>query len=785
MLLALALGTLPTPGFAAGKAFSVGPPGSWVLPLTLPARASSTPRESTGLRYLVLDRQIRAAAGERQDYFHVAWKVETTAGLQDASEIEIGFDPTFETLVIHHARVLREGRAVWSFSPAEVLVADAEQDREARLYNGERRATIPVEGLRVGDTVDYAYSLEGENPVLGGRFDAVLGFEYSRPVDRIHRRVVWQRGSQLRVNPRGAVPRPTVTKGAAETVYEWERVQAPAVRAEERTPSWFVSYGRVELSDFGGWADVARRGRELFASVGSPAPSLDALVRGWQLSTAAEDARVDRAVRFVQDEVRYLGLEMGPHSHQPHSPAETLERRFGDCKDKAALLVAILRRLGVKAWPALVSTVARQGLDDRLPALFAFDHAIVALQAGDSLQFVDPTAAEQGGRVRGRRPPPFARALLLAEDSAGLRRMPYAPPTTPTVEVAETFALADWNASARLDVVTTYRDEDADDLRQGQARSTRQDLGRKYREFYARALGSGVRALELPRVTDDRERNVVVVREAYEVPGLWQRGAHEFHAWFIDEKLVRPRALERSAPLALSHPDYVRQTLTIRLPGPPELAPLRETVESPGFAMDASWTVQGNEAQLQYTYRSLRASLPPEDVPVFVDRLGRASDLAFCRVGARPLPRGSSRAAIALPRPARPARSTSSTVASGGDASAGWLGALLAGGCLVGLFVWGTRAGLSGWHARRRRVAFRAAAGAPSVGERPQGAAVVDSVEAVPFSGRGGVCSCGGEWRETERVPVLYDGRSLLVVTRRCQRCAAEKALYFRAVERG
>ncbi|MGE5126528.1 MAG: DUF3857 domain-containing protein [Betaproteobacteria bacterium] len=237
LLLALALGIPPTPGFAADKPFGVGPPGSWVLPLSLPARAAGAPRESTGLRYLVLDRQIRAAAGERQDYFHVAWKVETTAGLQDASEIEIGFDPTFETLVIHYARVLREGRAVWSFSPAEVLVADAEQDREARLYNGERRATIPVEGLRVGDTVDYAYSLEGENPVLGGRFDAVLGFEYSRPVDRIHRRVVWQRASLLRVNPRGAVPRPTVTKGAAETVYEWERAQAPAVRAEERTPS--------------------------------------------------------------------------------------------------------------------------------------------------------------------------------------------------------------------------------------------------------------------------------------------------------------------------------------------------------------------------------------------------------------------------------------------------------------------------------------------------------------------------------------------------------------------
>ncbi len=775
-LLALVLAFAP-PGFAGEESFRVRPPGSWVRPLALPEDDPAGPRESTGLRYLVFDRQILAAVDGRQDYSRVAWKVETTAGLQDASEVEIRFDPSFERLVIHDARVLRAGRAVWRFSPGEVRVVEAEQDLEARLYNGERTATIFVKGLRVGDTVDYAYTLEGDNPVLGGRFDTVLGVEFSQPVERVHRRVVWQRSSPLRVNPRGPVPRPTVTTTAEGTVYEWESRHARAVRAEERTPSWFVSYGRVELSDFGGWAEVARRGRELFAVVDAPAPALDALLRGWKVSEAPEDERIDRAVRFVQDEVRYLGLELGPHSHQPHSPAQTLERRFGDCKDKAALLVALLRRLGLKAWPALASTVARQGLDERLPALFAFDHAIVALQAGASLQFVDPTASEQGGRVRGRRPPPFARALVLAEDTRGLVELPYAPPREPTVEVAETFALADWNAAARLDVVTTYRDEDADELRQSQSRSTRQEMGRRYREFYAQALGSGLRTLELPRVEDDREHNVVVVREAYEVPSLLQQGAHEFHAWFIDQRLARPRAVERSAPLALTHPEHVRQTVTVRLPGPPELAPLQETVESAGFAMDAAWSVRGNEARLQYTYRSLRGSLQPKEVPVFSDRLGRAADLVYCRVAARRLALGVRPALPSAPRPTAPA-----AAATRGEPSGSVLLPLAAFGCLAGLVVWGTRRGLSGWRAQRRRAAFQAG---PEAGEHPQDALVVGALETVPVRGSGGICGCGGEWRETERASLLYDGRALVVVTRRCESCEREKALYFRLAEAG
>ena len=782
-LLALALVVGSAPALAADKSFSVRPPGAWVRGVDVPADPSRPAAESTGTRYLFFDRQVRVGEADQEDYVRTVWKVETTAGLQDASEIAIGFDPTFERLVIHHARVRRDGRTVWSFSPGEVRVIEAEEDIEARLYNGELTATIFVKGLRVGDTVDYAFTREGTNPVLGGRFDAVLGFEYSEPVVRIRRRIVWQRESLLRLNPRGDTPKPTVTKGPGETSYEWETHDSRAVTPEDRTPSWFVAYARVETSDFGSWADVARRSRELFAAADGEAPSIDALVREWNLSSAPEDARIDRAVRFVQDEVRYLGLEMGRNSHQPHPPGETLERRFGDCKDKSALLVAILRRLGVKAWPALVSTSSRQGLDDRLPALFAFDHVIVALHAGRALQFVDATASEQGGPVRGRRPPPYARALVLDEASRALTEMPYTPPPTPTVEVAETFAQPRWDSPARLDVVTTYRDENANDMRQSQARSTRAEMGRKYREFYAQEH-AGIRALEPPRIEDDRERNVLVVREAYEIPALWKQGAHDFRAWFIDQKLRRPGTLERSAPLALSHPDHVRQVVTIRLPGPPDLAPLHETIESSAFLVDASWTVRGNEAQLQYTYRSLRGTLSPKDVPELVDRIDRASDLVVCRVGARrPLAAAPATAATSPARPLRPVRPVAAAAVAGrDDASGGWLGLLVACGCVVSLFVWGTRAGASGWRAQRRRGALRASTVA-GFGVLPRTAIAVDSLEHVAGEGLHGVCSCGSPWRETERATVLYDGGPLTGVTRRCDGCAGERTLYFRVLK--
>ena len=756
------------------------PPGAWVRGVDVPADPSRPAAESTGTRYLFFDRQVRVGEADQEDYVRTVWKVETTAGLQDASEIEIGFDPTFERLVIHHARVRRDGRTVWSFSPGEVRVIEAEEDLEARLYNGELTATIFVKGLRVGDTVDYAFTREGTNPVLGGRFDAVLGFEYSEPVVRIRRRIVWQRKSLLRLNPRGDTPKPSVTNGPGGRATNGRRTipgRSPR-KTGRRAGSWPTRASRLPTSAVGPTSPAA-------AGSSSPPPTVRRRrsTRSFAAGTCrARPGRADRPRGPLRPGRGPLPRTRDGPPLAPAAPApETLERRFGDCKDKSALLVAILRRLGVKAWPALVSTSSRQGLDDRLPALFAFDHVIVALHAGRALQFVDATASEQGGPVRGRRPPPYARALVLDEASRNLTEMPYTPPPTPTVEVAETFSQPRWDSPARLDVVTTYRDENANDMRQSRARTTRAEMGRRYREFYAQEH-AGIRALEPPRIEDDRERNVLVVREAYEIPALWKQGAHDFRAWFIDQKLTRPGTLERFAPIALSHPDHVRQVVTIRLPGPPDLAPLHETIESPAFLVDASWTVRGNEAQLQYTYRSLRGTLLPKDVPELTDRIDRASDLVVCRVGAR-RSLAVAPAAAATARPLRPVRPVAAAaIARRDDASGGWLGLLLACGCVVSLFVWGTRAGASGWRAQRRRSALRASTVVGS-GELPRTAIAVDSLEHVAGEGLHGVCSCGSPWRETERATVLYDGGPLTVVTRRCDGCAGERTLYFRVLK--
>ena len=757
VLLLLALGSAAPAAAAPERRFSVAPAGKWVDEAAPPEATLEDAAESTGIRELLFDQQIRVGPREREDYYRTVWKAETTAGLQDASEIEISFDPSFQRLTIHHVRVEREGRTVWSFSPGDVRVIQAEPDVDERLYNGDLTAVVFPRQLRVGDTVDYAYTLTGANPVLAGRFDTLLRLGYSFPVDVVKRRILWQRATPLQLRMRSGAPEPVVATRPDGTDYRWELRGAEPPAVDDRAPSWFDAYARVEASEFRDWNEVAARFRELFASLDAKAPRLDNLVRQWRLPEASEDARVDRAVRFVQDDVRYLGIEIGPNSHQPHAPSETLERRFGDCKDKAALLVAVLRRLGVSAWPALVATRTREALDDRLPSLFAFDHAIVAIRLGGALHFVDATASQQGGHVRDREPPPYARALVLEEAASGLTKVALAAAPVPSTDVEETFAQTAWGAPTRFDVVSTYRGRHADSMRQSQARTTRAAAGKRYRDFYAQEHAE-IRELHPPKVEDDREANVLVVREAYEIPALFQQGRHDFRAWFIDEQLVRPKKLERSAPFAVSYPDHVRHTLTIRLPGPPDVEPLRRTVKDGAFSLEAARSVRGNEAKLVYTYRSLSPSVSSKEVSGHVAMLDHASDLLSCEVGVR-----AAGTAVAAPV---------------NDPAGAWLTLGVLGCGFVALVVWGAGRSATALHNRRRRARFEASA-ASQPGEQARNAFVVATLDAVPREGDAGACGCGGPWREIFRMSLAYDRRPMTVVTRRCERCFGERTLYF------
>src|SRR5438270_4573548 len=206
-------------------------------------------------------------------------------------------------------------------------------------------------------------------------------------------------------------------------VFTWERHDVPALDVEDDTPDWFDPYDHVQVSEFASWSDVAKWADTLFQLDDESRDDVRDLAERSRGENKTRDEQIVAAIRFVQDDVRYLGIEMGRNSHQPHQPSVTLSKRFGDCKDKAFLLASLMRELGVESYPALVHTERKHGLDADLPSPMLFNHVIAEVLVGGKSYWIDGTIADQGGTLATLAAASEERALVIRPDTQSLARI--------------------------------------------------------------------------------------------------------------------------------------------------------------------------------------------------------------------------------------------------------------------------------------------------------------------------------------------------------------------------
>ncbi|AHF94657.1 hypothetical protein OPIT5_23045 [Opitutaceae bacterium TAV5] len=409
-------------------------PDAWVdrietAPVTLPV----TPPDDAvyGVDYLLWDQQVHL--GEEASYHHTVYRIVNGGSLQSGSRLTWNFDPSCENLTIHHLRVIRNGHVQDRLDPARIQVIRQETDLDRHLLNGRLTALIHLDDVRVGDVLDFASTVHGSNPVFGGRWFDSLGVGWPTPVRHRRARVIVPDGRELLYVEHGTTGlRLDKARGhgslAGTTVLTWEGRDLPAISYETDAPGWFVQWPFVQLGEFHTWADVVDWATPLYAQ---PDPVPATIREQAELLTTgltSEDSRIVALLQFVQQDIRYLGFELGEGTHRPTPPAEVLARRFGDCKDKSVLLCALLRASGITAYPALLHTTWRSHVADWAPSPLAFNHVIVAIPkpAADGARgradywWVDPTLTFQAGDLEHHALPYYQTALVIRPGEDGL-----------------------------------------------------------------------------------------------------------------------------------------------------------------------------------------------------------------------------------------------------------------------------------------------------------------------------------------------------------------------------
>ncbi len=598
---------------APARGFSVGPVPSWVesVPVELDAEP---PAEgvSDGLHYLLSDVQTRL--GPPQETFaHYARAIVNRAGLEGASQVSIGFDPSYGSLSLHFVRLWRRGTSLDRLQPTKIRVLQRETELESQLYDGRLSVVLFVEDLRVGDVLEYAYTLKGQNPVFEDRYSGSFDVEWSAPLRRMRWRLLCPPDRRLVVRSHGTSLAPTVRETSVGREYLLETWDTPAIPGEKKIPTWHDHWGSVQISEWESWEEVVRWGQRLFEVRGTLPPDLAERVLRWK--EMEPSAAVLAALRFVQDEVRYLGIELGVGSHQPAPPGVVFERRFGDCKDKVLLFLAIVRALGLKADPVLVHSSLGRALDDWLPTPFAFDHAVARVEVGGRVHWVDPTASAQGGKLAQVVFADYVRALILETGGAQLTPIPVRRPPSPTRTVRDRFVVSDPKGPVAFTVESRYEAGDADWMRADLQRRSRDEIGRSYLDFYAKSYPS-IRSAGPLVVSDDRETNLITVREHYSVPEFFRpidgsqdrRRANVEPVTLLDH-LQKPGP-KRTAPLAVGHPVFLRHVIEVSVPPNWSFEPESATVFDEALRFRFESRYEPGTLVLDYEYQTLTDAVP-------------------------------------------------------------------------------------------------------------------------------------------------------------------------------
>ncbi|TCZ74924.1 DUF3857 domain-containing transglutaminase family protein [Flaviaesturariibacter aridisoli] len=603
---------------------TTGPAPAWVTRHELNYRASGL-EDGAGDGYIDLDFEKQVSLSEQTVFIRTAKRVLSEAGVQNASEVSVDYDPGYEQLVLHTVQLRRGDRIIDKLQPARFELMRQERERDEHLYNGSLTALLLLDDVRQGDVIEYSYSIRGFNPVFGGRYAEQFDTRFSVPIYHVYYKLLAPAGRHLVLRNRGEGPAAVPVRSGAERGWEWTLRNTKALPVEDRLPGWYDPFPVLEVSEWASWKDVIDWACTLFPPVQNK--EVEQLATRLKARYATDAERTVAALRFVEEEVRYLGIEMGAGSHRPTAPGRVLAQRFGDCKDKSYLLCTLLHAMGIEAWPVLTNTEDRRAVKGWLPTPSAFDHCTVQARVAGKIYWFDPTSTGQRGSLDAITYPNYEVGLVVRPGDSGFSDV--ALQDKGRIEVTEKFTMKDFSGAGRLQVTTVFTGSWADGNRDAFRSSRRADKLKEYQDYYA-AYFDKVTADSI-RYVDDEAANRFTVQEYYSIRDLWQERARggrrlSVYPFVINAYLHKPSDARRTMPFALEYPLDIRERVELELPEDWDLEAFDEVYSGPGFRMTSAGRSNGPHVVLNYSYATSADHVRPEDIDAYLAAYRRADD---------------------------------------------------------------------------------------------------------------------------------------------------------------
>jgi tetratricopeptide (TPR) repeat protein len=541
--------------------------------------------------------------GTREMTMHV--RANDDAGVRQAAQIPLVYAPSSNDLSITVLEVHKsDGRVI-------KVGADAAQDHaiqpfaQTPMFIDLRQKTVTIPALEPRDMVAITAIWKVARPFAGKHSWYEHSFVKHAVVndERLEVDVPESVNPLIRAEPTA----PSEENGGkgrvsgGRRIFIWQTSNLDVAKSsedalEEAHPA------DVRITTFGDWAAFAGWLQPLMQ------PEADETVRAKAIALtnglADPVAKVDALYNFVATQIRYVSLSFGLNRYAPHSPADVLKNQFGDCKDKHALLAAMLRIIGVRAVPVLVNT--QRSISRDFPSPTEFDHVLTALPTTDDpsgWRWLDTTleiapAGLLSPSTRGRL------ALSLGDGRTSVRVVttpedgpfPFLETTTISGEVNPLGVLT---ADIRL---TTRGDSEL--ILRGALRAMPRESLKEFGENLAKALGfdgevSGF-AFKDPLGTRDPFELTFSLRKSGYLDWAAAEATLTTPTGALDTAGLDPDRTPLKADRKVRSSAALHRTLTLRLPpGYAATAPVGVKAAKDDFAYGSRYSVEGSVIRVE------------------------------------------------------------------------------------------------------------------------------------------------------------------------------------------
>jgi transglutaminase-like putative cysteine protease len=350
---------------------------------------------------LLLENQTRIryeTNGTYRSLSDTAYQILTEKGRQEKSSVSTFYDKKYGTARFVRAEVVKpDGRIIPIDLTAQSRESIEQGQMSANIYDPNYkiiRLTIP--GLEIGDVLRYTVASDQTKVPVPNTWGDLITGEETFPV--IH--AVYEVDAPAALPPvrielkdeiAGTVTNRTATRGD-RILYTWEIRDVPQLFGEPKMPAAYTVCQRLLLSTIPDWETLSK----WYWNLSKPRldainPAMEAKVRELTEGLTDRQQKIEAIFRFVSQEIRYMGITIEDEApgYEPHDVSLTFDNRYGVCRDKAALLVSMLKLAGFEACPVLINVGPK--LDPNVPTSW-FNHAITAVRNEDgSWQLMDAT----------------------------------------------------------------------------------------------------------------------------------------------------------------------------------------------------------------------------------------------------------------------------------------------------------------------------------------------------------------------------------------------------------